>query len=274
MNNFPGYGKISTTKAAGRGPREIAGKPETFMFRAIITIIVVVLFLIITLPYLGIEFLLSKVNPEGSRKRQIALVKFMLGKVLRPLCGARVHVTGLENIPEERCLFVGNHQSYFDIILSYPYLPQPIIYIVKQEFKKIPFLGFWMGRIGSLFLDRSDPRKAITTIKESCDRISSGQASVFIYPEGTRSKDGRVHEFHAGSFKAAQKTGCPIIPVAMKGTRDIWENHPSRLVPGDVYLTFGKPIRMADLDPEQKKHIGDYVKADVEAMLAAEGPQQ
>lgn len=256
-------------KRRGQAPRKIAGKPEVFMFRAIITIIVVVLFLIITLPYLGIEFLLSKVNPEGSRKRQIALVRFMLGKVLTPLCGARMHVEGLENIPkDQRCLFVGNHQSYFDIILSYPYLPQPIIYIVKQEFKKIPFLGFWMGRIGSLFLDRSDPRKAITTIKESCDLISEGRASVFVYPEGTRSKDGKVHEFHAGSFKAAQRTGCPIIPVAMKGTRDIWENHPRKLVPGDVYLTFGKPVYMTELDPEQKKHIGDFVKADIERMLA------
>lgn len=239
------------------------------MFRAILTIIVVVLFLIVTLPYLGIEYLLAKKNPEKSGARQIALVRFMLGKVLTPLCGARMHVEGLENIPKDtRCLFVGNHQSYFDIILSYAYLPQPVIYIVKQEFKKIPFLGLWMGRMGSLFLDRSDPRKAIGTIKESCDLIADGKASIFVYPEGTRSKDGQVHEFHAGSFKAAQRTGCPIVPVAMKGTRDIWENHPRKLVAGDVYLTFGKPVDMKDLDSEQKKHIAEVVKTDIEGMLA------
>ncbi len=242
------------------------------MIRAIITIIIVVVFLIVTLPYLGIEFLLGKINPEASHRRQIALVRFMLGKVLTGLCGARMHVEGLENIPKNQmCLFVGNHASYFDIILSYVYLPQPVIYIVKQEFKKIPFLGLWMGRMGSLFLDREDPRKAIETIKESCDLISEGKASVFIYPEGTRSKDGALHEFHAGSFKAAQRTGCPIIPVAMKGTRDIWENHPKKLVPGDVYLTFGKPILVADLENEQKKHIGEYVKADIEKMMRGEG---
>lgn len=239
------------------------------MFRAILTIVVVVIFLIVTLPYLGIEFLLSKIHPDASRKRQIAVVRFMLGKVLTGLCGARMHVEGLENIPQDRrCLFVGNHSSYFDIILSYAYLPQPVIYIVKQEFKKIPFLGLWMGRMGSLFLDRSDPRKAIGTIKESCDLIAQGKASVFVYPEGTRSRDGQIHEFHAGSFKAAQRTGCPIIPVAMKGTRDIWENHPQRLVPGDVYLTFGKPIVETELEPEQKKHIGEVAKAEVERMLA------
>ncbi len=239
------------------------------MFRAILTIIVVVLFLIVTLPYLGIEFLLGKINPEASRARQIAVAKFMLGHVLTPLCGARMHVEGLENIPrDQRCLFVGNHASYFDIILSYRYLPQPVAYIVKQELQRIPILGTWVGRIGCFFIDRSDPRKAITTIQECCDVIKNDESSVFVYPEGTRSKDGKVHEFHAGSFKAAQRTGCPIIPVAMKGTRDIWENHPRKLVPGDVYLTFGKPVYMTELDPEQKKHIGDFVKADIERMLA------
>lgn len=238
------------------------------MFRAILTIIVVVLFLIVTLPYLGIEYLLAKKNPEKSRTRQIALVRFMLGHVLTPLCGARMHVSGLYNIPkDERGLFVGNHASYYDIILSYAYLPQPMAYIIKQELKKVPILGPWMKRIGCLFIDRSDPRKAITTIQDCCNVIKNNESSVFVYPEGTRSRDGQVHEFHAGSFKAAQRTGCPIVPVAMKGTRDIWENHPRKLVPGDVYLTFGKPIYMNELDSEQKKHIGEVVKADIEAML-------
>ena len=238
------------------------------MLRAIATVVVVVIFLIISLPYLGIEYLLGKKHPEASRDRQIAVVRFMLGKVLTPLCGARMHVDGLENVPaDQKCLFVGNHSSYYDIILSYAYLPLPVAYIVKQELKNVPILGPWMGRIGCLFIDRSDPRKAITTIQACCDVIKNGKASVFVYPEGTRSKDGSVHEFHAGSFKAAQRTGCPIIPVAMKGTRDIWENHPRKLVAGDVYLTFGRPVYLADLDRDQQKHIGEYVKSDIENML-------
>ncbi len=234
------------------------------MFRAIVCILFLCFLVVLVLPVMLIGALTGLFSKERSRRFYRAFVRWAL-RVIAKISGARLSVSGNEGFKDgDSYLFAGNHQSYFDIVLAYSFLPEPTYFVVKDEFKKIPLLGFFAKRIGCLFIDREDPRKAMKTIVEATEILAEKRGSVFIYPEGTRSRDGAVHEFHSGSFKAAQKSGVPVIPVAAKGTREVWEDHPTKLYPADVKLSFLSPVIYSELSPDEKKHIGEHVRQLVE----------
>jgi len=234
------------------------------MFRGFVCILFLCLDVVLLLPVALIGALVSLFGKDRQRRYYRAFVRWAL-KVIAKISGARLSVTGAEGFKDgDSYLFAGNHQSYFDIVLAYRYLPEPTFFVVKDEFKRIPLLGFLAKRIGCLFIDREDPRKAMKTIVEATEILKENRGSVFIYPEGTRSRDGLIHEFHSGSFKAAQKSGAPIIPVAAYGTREVWENHLSRLYPAPVKLSFLPPVNYPELSPDEKKHIGEHVRSLIE----------
>ena len=112
------------------------------------------------------------------------------------------------------------------------------------------------------FLDRSDIKQGLQMILSGCEEIKSG-TSICIFPEGTRGKtesELELGEFHNGSFKMAMKTGCPIIPVAMTGTAEIFEKHIPWIKKSHVTVTFGKPIDIKTLEKDQKKFLGAYTR--------------
>ena len=135
--------------------------------------------------------------------------------------GAKVNVYGIENLPEDKnILFVSNHQSNFDILLLLAYLPVPKAFVAKVELEKLPFINQWMKRIHCLFMDRNDIKQSAQIIIEGIKQLKSG-INMVIFPEGTRSKTGKLGEFKGGSFKSARKTKCPIVPLTTDGTRNI-----------------------------------------------------
>ncbi|MCR5099542.1 MAG: 1-acyl-sn-glycerol-3-phosphate acyltransferase [Lachnospiraceae bacterium] len=231
------------------------------MFRFIIAFLFVAVFLILSLPIQGLFFLLGK-NPKwkhGIDMASLHIVQWAF-KGIELISGAKVTEYGRNNIPTDQpVLFVANHQSFFDVILTYSRMTSLTGYISKDEFAKVPLLPIWMKRLYCLFIDRDDIRQSLQIILTAVDYVKSG-VSIFIFPEGTRSRDGQVHEFKKGSFKIAQKTGCPIIPVSIKGTADVFENHFPLLRPHEVTVTYGKPIILSELSDEQRKHIGDHVR--------------
>ena len=121
-----------------------------------------------------------------------------------------------------------------------------------------------------LFLDRKDLKQGLKTILTAIDQVKSG-ISICIFPEGTRNRDREdatmLLPFKDGSFKIAQKTGCPIIPMALTGTADIFENHFPWLHSTEVKLTYGEPIIFAELSKEDQKHIGAYCQNVIHEML-------
>ena len=131
---------------------------------------------------------------------------------------------GEENVPKNQpVLYIGNHRSYFDIVLTYARCPDLTGYIAKKEMQKIPFLSRWMKFLYCLFLDRTDIKAGLKVILTAIDQIKSG-ISIMIFPEGTRGKgssDLDLLPFHEGSFKIATKTGCPIIPVCINHSSEI-----------------------------------------------------
>ena len=236
------------------------------MIRSIITVLFVILFLILGLPVLGIFWIISKFNPALADRAQLAIVQWAFCIMIK-LAGIHLHVSGRENIPQDcGVLYIGNHQSFYDIIVTYSLCPGLTGYVSKKEVSKVPILSTWMKRLYCLFIDRENPRQALKVILTAIDQIKQNK-SIFIFPEGTRSKTGELQEFKAGSFKIASKTNCPIIPVTICGTRNIFENNVPKLTPGDVYVTYGQPIYMNELSEDEKKHINTYVQEQIQSQL-------
>lgn len=238
------------------------------MIRYIIAITCIGIFLIVTLPYLGLEWILGKFDKKASDLRQLRVVQAMF-KYLLWLSGTTVIVKGEENIPkDEAVLYIGNHRSLFDILITYARCPGLTGYISKNNLEKVPSLSLWMKRLYCLFLDRDDIKQGLKTILTGIEYVKNG-VSICIFPEGTRNKSSKgVLPFKEGSFKIAEKSGCAIIPMALTNTDDIFENHFPKIVPTTVVLEYGKPIYPNELEKEERKKIGAYCQQQVEEMLA------
>lgn len=230
------------------------------MIRFIAIITFIFLFLVCTLPLLLVFKLLYKRYPEKIDRMSFAIVQWALRVVTR-LAGTEVIVLGKENIPQGKpVLYIGNHTSFFDIIIPYTLVPDLTGYVSKISMKKFPGLNFWMVRMHCLFLDRDNVKEGLKTILAAIDKVKNG-ISIFIFPEGTRNKaPGTFMEFKGGSFKIAEKSGCPIIPVSMVNMSGIFEEHLPRVKKTRVVIEFSAPIDMSTLDREEKKHIGTYVQ--------------
>jgi len=192
-------------------------------------------------------------------------------RVAGKIAGARVTVKGLGNIPEDKpCVFVLNHRSIFDIILTYPYMKQPTGFIAKKELGRIPFFSTWLYFAHCLFLDRKDIRKGLKTMQKGIENVTNG-ISMAIFPEGTRNKDQESHttiaEFHEASFKLATRPNVPIIPIAVYNTENCFENHRPWMRPADVKITFADPIIPDELDKETRKFIGKYTRNVIQEIL-------
>ncbi|MBO8443221.1 MAG: 1-acyl-sn-glycerol-3-phosphate acyltransferase [Spirochaetes bacterium] len=174
--------------------------------------------------------------------------------------GARVHIVGKENIPHQpgRYCYIGNHTSMFDIVaLLYPRKFR-LSFVGKIEIKKLPIISGWFKALDAVYLDRSSPRQSIKAIIDGSRMIEKGHGMA-IFPEGTRSKDGQIHEFKAGSFKMATRVGGTIVPVVLKGTRTVFEDGYS-LLPRPVYLAFLPHIDTEGMDEAEQHQLPDRLR--------------
>lgn len=239
------------------------------MIRLILVAIFLILFLVIFSPALIVEWIIGRFNPERKSKSSLWLVQKAFGIILF-LSGTKVDVIGRENIPDDQpVLYVGNHRSYFDIVIGYRLIKGECGFIAKKEMEKIPFLRRWMKNIHCLFLDRKNIKEGLKTILAGIDKVKHG-ISIWIFPEGTRNRDSGMMDFKEGSMKIAEKTGCPIIPVAMTGTAEIFEKHIPWIKKSHVTVTFGKPIDIKTLEKDQKKFLGAYTRDVILSMLPEE----
>lgn len=224
------------------------------MIRFIVIILFLIVYFIISLPFQLAELIIEKFNMDLRNRSSLFFVNCGF-KIACSIAGVRLTVKGYENIPENQAvLFVGNHISLFDIIVTYPLMKKPTGFIAKKELKKIPFLSWWMYFVNCIFLDRKDPREGLKAILQASDYIKNG-VSIFLFPEGTRSKDGKLHEFKDGGFKIATKVGAPIIPVGITGTSKLFENQFPKIRPAHVTVTFGTPIYTEGLSRSELKEV-------------------
>ena len=236
------------------------------MIRFILTIFFVVSFLILFSPVLFVLWLVGLKNPSAKDRASRAIIKRAFC-FIRFIAGTNLIVLGKENIPADcAVLYVGNHRSYFDIILNYISVPGITGFIAKKEMNRYPLLRVWMRYIHCLFLDRDDIRQGMQTILLGVEKVKSG-ISIFVFPEGTRNKsDDEFLPFKAGSLKIAEKSGCPIIPVAINNSDGVFEKHLPKIYKTTVVIEFGEPIYPATLDKEARKNLSDTVVNNIKAM--------
>ena len=206
------------------------------MLRAILALLFAILYLIIGIPVLFVEWIIGKFNRQAADISQLRMVQWAF-RVILFICGTRLTIIGEENVPKDQpVLYIGNHRSYFDIIITYSRCPRLTGYVAKDSMKKVPLLSVWMSRLHCLFINRSDVKEALKTILAGIDNIKNG-ISMCIFPEGTRNKtEDLMLPFKEGSFKMAEKTGCLIVPMAISGSADILEAHFPKVKPvQDVY---------------------------------------
>lgn len=228
------------------------------MIRFLLVVLFLFLYLFLGIPVLGIEWIIGKFNKNLSDYQSLRLVQWAFNVILK-ISGVEVTVIGEENVPDKPVLFIGNHRSYFDILLTYSRCRRLTGYVAKKEMLRYPLLRDWMKRLYCLFLDRENPKEGLKTILQAIDYEKNG-ISICIFPEGTRN-DGEelsMLPFHNGSFKIAEKSGCAIVPMSLNNTVSIFEAHLPFIRKTHVVLEYGKPIYMKDMDKETKKHIGEY----------------
>lgn len=238
------------------------------MIRLILVLLVAILYLVIGCIPAFVLWLIGKINPDRKDRLSMRMIQWIFGVILR-ISGTTVKAEGLENIPKDRAvLYVGNHRSYFDIIVSYRLLPGITGYVAKKEMEKIPLLRLWMRYIHCLFLDRSNIKEGLKTILAGAEEIKNGH-SMWIFPEGTRNRgdEGSMLDFKEGSLKMADKAGCPVVPVAIAHSADVLENHFPFIRRATITIRFGEPIDLKSLPREQKKLAGSYTRTQIQGML-------
>lgn len=229
------------------------------MIRLILVASFVVLFLIFSIPLLIAEWIIGKFNPAVKDKSSLAIVNWAFRWVLR-LAGTKIIVIGEDNVPRDTAvLYVGNHRSYFDIVMTYVRVPRPTGYIAKKEMLKWPLLRDWMKNLHCLFLDRDNIKEGLKTILAGVDKVKHG-ISICIFPEGTRNKvPDTFLPFHEGSFKIAEKGNVPIVPMSIVNSAAIFEDHLPKIKKATVVIEYCKPVYLNELDRETRKKLGTYV---------------
>ncbi len=191
------------------------------------------------------------------------------GKRVVEVLDVRLHASGAERVPPGRAyVYMSNHQSHLDIPMLYATLPSPTIRMLgKKELFQIPLWGRGLRAAEFIEVDRSNHESAMKSI-EYAKRLVRDGVSIYLAPEGTRSRDGKIGPLKKGGFHLALGTGAPIVPVAIRGTIDILPRGArSARLGREVYVTIGAPIPVEGRDIEGlSKEVKDFLVRTVEVM--------
>jgi len=173
-------------------------------------------------PFLHKAEFLDEKNRSEERQALIDKMVPLWARQSLEVTKSTVETQGLENIPDEPVVFVGNHTSYADIVVLLGYLKEgeAVPLVGKAGLKKVPYIGRWMSVIHCVFLNRHNTRQAVQNIKEATAIVKGGQ-SLIVFPEGTRTKTGQLNPFLSGAFKIAQKSKVKVVPFCIKNADKI-----------------------------------------------------
>ena len=190
------------------------------------------------------------------------------GRIMCAIALTRVKIKGNENIdPEKSYIFVANHQSMFDIFLIYGYLNAKFKWIMKMELRHTPLLGKTCESMGHIFVDRSNPMRAQKSLEAAKSRLLQGHNSIFLFPEGTRSANGKIGRFKRGAFTIAHDLHLPIMPVTISGAYNVLPKNGWFITPGSITMTIHNPIDTTNLNDDNLNDTIDQVKNIVESAL-------
>lgn len=185
-------------------------------------------------------------------------------RILLFLSGSKVEIKGMENLLRGKPqILASNHQGAFDILAFQAFIPIQFRWIAKTSLFKIPIIGWSMSLAGYVGIERERASSAYKSIEAAAEKIKNG-TSVLIFPEGTRSATGKLLPFKRGSFLLAVKSGVPVIPISIKGTKDIMKRGSMLINPSRINVVIGKPIPTTGTD---EKVLMDEVRKAIEEGL-------
>ncbi len=177
--------------------------------------------------------------------------------------GIRTRVEGAENlVPQKTAIYCANHQSAMDIPILFVNLPVQFRFVAKRSLFKMPFLGWHLKRSGHIPVDRERPREAMRSLDEAAEKIRAG-SSVMLFPEGHRSRDGKIGPFKSGSFYLAIQSGVPVVPITLNGTRAVLKPDTYHVRPGQTEMIVHPAIPTHMLTREDVEALSEKVRAQI-----------
>jgi 1-acyl-sn-glycerol-3-phosphate acyltransferase len=234
------------------------------MLRTLFIGVFLSLYILIVGPPLLVYTLISG-NPDPIYWAGVKGVMFFVRAV-----GVRVRVRGLERIPPGVCLFVANHTSSADAPAVVGAIPRRIAILLKESLFKWPIVGQAFLSAHFIPVNRSSRESAISSVEKATEALRGGQ-SFLIYPEGTRSPDGRLQEFKKGAVVMAIKAGVPIVPIACSGAHRVMGKRSLLIHPGQIVVEFLDPIDASKYPFDERDVLNEHVRL---AMAAGLPPDQ
>ncbi|GAB1415118.1 lysophospholipid acyltransferase family protein [Paludibacter sp.] len=236
--------------------------PFLLLYQYLIALPIIILFTIITAI---LTIVLYPIFPNSSIANSPAK---LWSKSICFLLFIRIKLIGTEKFDSNKSyIFAANHQSAFDIFALYGWLPNIFKWIMKAELKKIPFVGAACEVAGHVFIDRSNPIAAKKSIEKAEKQLSNG-VSVVIFPEGTRTKSGKMSKFKKGAFRIAADLSLPIVPVTIRGSFERMPRNSFYVKPGTIEMIFHDPVDTSSIDhvnmPELMQKTWDIINSSIE----------
>jgi len=234
------------------------------MLRTIFVAVFLSVYILIVGPPLLVYTVITG-NPDPIYWAGIKGVMFFVRAV-----GVRVRVQGLERIPPGTCLFAANHTSSADAPAVVSAIPRRIAILLKESLFKWPIVGQAFLSAHFIPVNRNVHEAALASVEKATEALRAGQ-SFLIYPEGTRSPDGRLQRFKKGAVMMAIKAGVAIVPIACSGAQKIMEKKSLVMNPGEIVVEFLEPIDASKYSLEERETLNERIRA---ALAAALPPEQ
>lgn len=204
----------------------------------------------------------------GDREETIHRIARLWAKMYLAVTGIEARIEGLERLGSPPYVFMVNHQSALDIYALLAGLPLSFKWIAKRQLFSIPVFGWAIRKAGYISIDRENAREALKAIEKAAQRIREG-TNIIIFPEGTRSADGKLLPFKKGGFTLALRAMVPVVPVGIFGSSALQPK--GCFIPlekGIIYIEVGEPIVLEGMDRSQKTQVMDDVRVRIEELIA------
>ncbi len=189
------------------------------------------------------------------------------GRLIILISFCRVTVAGKKNVnTNQSYIIVCNHQSIYDMLTIYGYLPSEFKWVIKKELEKMPFVGSACKALGHVFVDRSNSNKAKQSLIDAKSKINEG-ISAFFFPEGTRSKDGELKAFKKGAFRMAKSLNLPILPLTISGANQVMAANSLVICPHKIVLTIHPKISTEQVDNLSVTELSNLAKSIISSQL-------
>ncbi|MGM7635299.1 lysophospholipid acyltransferase family protein [Bacillus sp. Hm123] len=237
------------------------------MFRLLYFVLFLVVTLIGSLPTLRKNKKVNEGLTVAERDQQAHQLPKRWARAVVKSTGSTVDIKGQEHIPNGPALFICNHEGDFDVPALLGHIEKPFGFISKVEVKKVPVVRDWMDVIGCIYINRNDRRDAVKMLREGAGKLKAGH-SLLIFPEGTRSLGGEMKPFKSGGFRIAKDANVPIVPVAIKGTSDMFEkNNRKKVTSGQIQIEILPAISFNIFEEYELKDVAEIVQEKIQGAL-------